>query len=149
PGYYVEPFSQAPRGATEQRINYSKNGYAYSVTPSGTNAKLRYVMDNHGAPQSLSVIASSSARSMRISFAGLPVNAIGGMFAFNAGLLQQQGTITVSLRSGTKIKSYSVRGGAGFKGFGSRSRIDEVLISSSSSMSGALMIDNLIVGSAD
>lgn len=149
PGYYLEPFSQAPRGATEQRINFSKNGYAYSVTPSGSNAKLRYVMDTHGAPQSLSVIASSSARSLRISFAGLPVNAIGGMFAFNAGLLQQQGTITVSLRSGTKIKSYTLRGGAGFKGFGSRNRIDEVLISSSSSMSGALMIDNLIVGSAD
>ena len=119
------------------------------MAPSGTNAKLRYVMDTHGAPQSLSVIASSNSRSMRISFAGLPVNAIGGMFAFNAGLLQHQGTITVSLRSGTRIKSYTFRGGAGFKGFGSRDRIDEVLINSSSTLSGALMIDSLIVGSAN
>ncbi len=149
PGYYVETFSQPPRGATENLIHFSSNGYAYGVTPTGTNAKLRYVTDTHGASQALSVVATSSARSMRISLAGLPVNAIGGMFNFTTGLFQPPGTITVTIRSGTKINSYSIRGSTGFRGFGSRNRIDEVTISSSAPLAGNLMMDNLIVGWAD
>lgn len=149
PGYYVEPFSQPPRGATEHLIKLSKNGYVYGIVPTGSNAKLRYEKDSHGTPNSLSIVASSVTRSMRIRFAGLPVNAIGGMFGFKESLLQSQGTITVSIRSGNKIKSYTIRGGSGFTGFGGRDRIDEVVIGASSSLSAALMMDNLIVGWAN
>lgn len=149
PGYYAEPFSQLPHAGSDHLMNFSRNGYAYGVTPTGTNAKLRYVTDTHGAPQALSVVATSTARSMRISFAGLPVNAIGGMFNFTAGLFQARGTITVTIRSGTKVKSYAIRGSTGFRGFGSHNRIDEVVISSSTPLSGNLMMDNLIVGWSD
>ncbi|MEO8750479.1 MAG: hypothetical protein ABI384_08780, partial [Allobranchiibius sp.] len=149
PGYYVEPFTQPPPRGTEQRIDFSKNGYAYSVTPAGTSARLRYVTDTHGAYTALSVVATSASRSMRIRFAGLPVNAIGGIFGFVTGPFQSQGTLTVSIRSGTRVTTYSIRGSTSFNGFGSRDRIDEIVISSASPISGNQIMDNLIVGWAD
>ncbi|MEO7432639.1 MAG: hypothetical protein ABIR62_11585, partial [Dokdonella sp.] len=149
PGYYVEPFSRPPAHATEQLIHFSKNGYAYGVVPVGTSAKLRYVTDTHGAFTALGVVATSTTRSMRIGFSGLPVNAVGGMFGFKTTPFESQGTITVAIRTGTSVKTYSIRGSNSFKGFGSRSRIDEVIISSSTPFSGTEMVDSFVVGWAD
>lgn len=61
----------------------------------------------------------------------------------------RDGTMTVAIRSGTKVKTDAIRGSTSFKGFGSRNRIDEVIISSSTRFSATQLMDKFIVGCSD
>jgi hypothetical protein len=139
---------QVPLHATPLQMDFAGNGYAYRVRPVGSAAQLQFVNDVHGAPRALSVTASSASRSLRITFAGAPVNAFGGHFNVKStSLFAQPGVLTVTTRSGTRTKTYTLRGSDDFRGFASRTRIDEILVSSSAT--GRLAIDDLLVGFTD
>ncbi len=149
PGFYPEPFTTLPRGATPQRINFSGNGFAYSVTPQGANAALAVVtsMDSRNG-KAIAVNASSAPRTMRMAFTGATVTAVGGLFGLT-GLpnFLPPTTVTVSLRSGTRLSTFRLDGTGGFWGFSGTARIDEMTVSTSSGQ-GKPTVDNLVVGQA-
>lgn len=145
PGYYLEGFRQAPPGATPQRMDFARNGYTYSVTPIGENARLQFATDAFGRSlQALTVTSTSAPRSLRIAFAGASVNAFGGSF-WQTGSSAAQGVLTVSIRSGAKVKTYRLRGSKNFRGFRSSRPIDEIAITVSAS-SARPTIDDWLVG---
>ncbi len=140
---------QAPPGATPQRMDFARNGYAYSVTPAGTNATLQFATSALGRPlQALSVASASAPRSLRIAFSGAPVNAVGGRFwQTRLPALAEQGVLTVSVRSGTRVKTYRIRGSDDFRGFRSSRAIDEIAIAVNAG-SARPTIDDFVVGYA-
>jgi hypothetical protein len=147
PGYYLEGFRQVPPGATPQRMDFARNGYAYSVTPIGANAHLQFATDAFGRSlQALTVTSTSAPRSLRIAFSGVSVNAVGGSF-WQTGSLAAQGIVTVSFRSGVKVKTYRLRGSKNFRGFRSSRPIDEIAITVSAG-SARPTIDDFVVGYA-
>lgn len=148
PGYYLEPFKSFPQNATPTRIDFGNGTYAYRANPLGTNAQFTVPTTSQGRPmQALAVATSSGPGSIRLLSTGASFDAIGGQF-FQTSLpmFARQGTIRVSLRSGTTVRTYTVRGSSSqFRGFVSIRPIDEIVISAVG-LSGRLTLDNVIIG---
>lgn len=139
-GHYEEDFATVPVGAAGPSLDFSGEGFAYTVSAVGGGSN--NLFNDPGI-----VSHDSAVDALRITFTGAPVTAVGGNFwGTDVNFLPNGGEITVTLDDGT-TEVYTSTGPTNFLGFVTETPILHVTIDAADlPVNSWATMDNLIVG---
>lgn len=139
-GHFEEGFASVPVGTAVPSLDFSGNGFAYTVTAIGGGTQQLY--NDPG------IISHDSAiDAIRITFTGAPVTAIGGNFwGTDITFTPNGGEVTLTLADSTTV-TYASSGPGDFRGFVTTTPIAHITIDAADVPANSWStIDNVIAG---
>ncbi|MBX3727050.1 MAG: hypothetical protein KF823_14165 [Xanthomonadales bacterium] len=140
PGYYAEDFASVPGGSAGPSMNFSGNGFAFTITATGPGSN--NLFNEPG------IISTDSALdAIVLTFTGAPVTAIGGNFwATDFSFAAVPRTMTLTLSDST-VETYTSSGPGDFRGFVTAAPITSITIDAADTpANGWSTMDNVVVG---